>query len=107
MELATFKKLVLASAIAGMVTIYGCGGGGGGAATPATPAGSATISGVAATGAPFANAAVTLTDAAGVVKTATTGADGSYTIDVTGLTAPFVIKVSGDVGDANQTLVSV
>ena len=58
-----------------------------------------TLSGVAAT--------VTVTDSKGASKTATTGASGSYTLDVTGMTAPFVIVASGMVGDGAETLVSM
>ena len=43
----TLKKLSLAIAGAGLLTIYGCGGGGGGTAAPTSLA----ISGTAATGA--------------------------------------------------------
>ncbi|HEX2949068.1 MAG TPA: hypothetical protein VHV83_05815 [Armatimonadota bacterium] len=103
MKKITIKKLALVSAVAGALAISGCGGGG----STSSASNTSSVSGVAATGAPFVNATVTLTDASGTTRTATTGADGSYTIDVTGLTAPFVIKVSGIVGDTNQTLVSV
>ncbi len=93
---------------AGLVTLAGCGGGGGGstAASPATPS-TTTLSGVAATGAPIPAAQVVLTDATGATRSGTTGTDGSYTFDITGLTAPFVIKVSGTVGDKTVNLVSV
>ena len=49
------------------------------------------VSGVAATGAPAADTLVTLTDSNGEVKTTTSGSDGSYSIEVTGMTAPYVI----------------
>lgn len=93
---------------AGLVTLAGCGGGGGGstAASPATPS-TTTLSGVAATGAPIPAAQVVLTDATGATRSGTTGTDGSYTFDITGLAAPFVIKVSGTVGDKTVNLVSV
>ena len=48
-----------------------------------------TITGVAAVGAPLTGT-VTVKDAAGVSKTVGIGANGSYSIDVTGMTAPFV-----------------
>lgn len=69
-----------------------------------------TFSGTAAIGAPIADGTVTVIDATGsTVGTATTGADGSYTLDFNpnNFTAPFVIKVVGSVGDAEETLVSV
>ena len=49
------------------------------------------VSGVAATGAAAANTLVTLTDANGEVKSTISGTDGSYSIEVTGMTAPYVI----------------
>lgn len=67
-------------------------GGGGGSSGGNSPAG-ATVSGTAATGAAVASATITIKDAAGASATATSGADGKYTIDVTGMTAPFLVKV--------------
>ncbi len=100
----TLKRLALATASAGLLTIYGCGGGGSGTAA------STTFSGVAATGAPFVGGSVVVTDATGATAgTATTGADGSYTLnfDPAKFTAPFVITVTGNIGNAEETLVSV
>ena len=54
---------------------------------------SGSLSGIAATGAPLQNATVTLKDAAGNVKTAQTGSDGSFQFSMSGLTAPFLLKV--------------
>jgi hypothetical protein len=99
----TPKRLALAIASAGLLTIYGCGGGGSSAA-------STTFSGTAATGAPFVGASVVVTDATGATAgTATTADDGSYTLnfDPTKFTAPFVVTVTGTVGNAEEKLVSV
>lgn len=101
----TLKRLALAIASAGLLTIYGCGGGGGGGSTAST-----TFSGVAATGAPFVGASVAVTDATGATAgAATTAEDGSYTLnfDPTKFTAPFVVTVTGTIGNAAETLVSV
>lgn len=103
----THKRLALAIASAGLLTIYGCGGGDGSSSSTAA---STTFSGVAATGAPFVGGSVVVTDATGATAgTATTGADGSYTLnfDPTKFTAPFVITVKGNIGNAEETLVSV
>ena len=54
------------------------------------------VSGVAATGAPAVGTIVTLTDSNGEVKSTTSGSDGSYSIEVTGLTAPYVIWFETD-----------
>lgn len=80
---------VLVATIAAM-SLVGCGGGGGGHhKAPAT-----YVTGVAATGAPVANAAVTMKDAAGKVASATTAADGSFRITSTKLKPPFLVQVS-------------
>lgn len=97
-------KLMLTCILVGLIAA--CGGGGGSSA-PAS-----TVSGIAATGKALGNAAVTLIDTKAATKNATTSASGAYSIDVTGLTAPFVIKVdagsgkslysfAGDVGTVN------
>jgi hypothetical protein len=52
------------------------------------------VSGTVAEGAPIAGATVTLKDAAGHMQTAITGSDGSYAINVNGLTAPFLLGVT-------------
>jgi hypothetical protein len=87
-------------------TLISCGGGGS-STTTSTSSGAATISGVAATGAPIAGATIILTDVNGKTATTTAGADGSYNLDVTGLTAPFVVVASGAVGDAQTVQTSV
>jgi hypothetical protein len=87
------------------VFLSACGGGGGSSSTS-----SSTLSGVAATGAPFDGATVIVTDATGAtVGTATTNADGSYEIkfDPSKFTAPFVATVTGNIGGGTESLVSV
>ncbi|NKE73776.1 carboxypeptidase-like regulatory domain-containing protein [Candidatus Manganitrophus noduliformans] len=74
------------------LVLQSCGGGGGSSGGN-PPAGAITVSGTAATGAPVGNATITIKDATGASKTATTGTDGKYTIDVSGMTAPFLAKV--------------
>lgn len=71
------------------MALTACGGSGGS---------SATVKGIAAGGAPIAGATVTLKDALGNVKTATTATDGTFSIDVNGLTAPFILSVAGTGG---------
>lgn len=85
-----------------------CGGGGGGSdtSTPATPP---TLRGVAATGAPLVNAAVSVVDGQGkAVGSATTHpVDGSYslTLSTTSPAAPLFIQVRGmDATGAMQVL---
>lgn len=70
--------------------------------SPATltvvPAG--TVTGTAASGSPLTAAAVTLVDAKGVTRSATTASDGTFTLLTGGLTPPFVIKVLPTSGNA-------
>jgi hypothetical protein len=63
------------------------GGGGGGSTTHA-------ISGTAAVGAPL-KGTVTVKDSAGATRTVTIGTNGSYSVDVTGMTGPFVFRATG------------
>ena len=87
----------------GLLTLAACGSGGTTTSTSAN-----YVSGVAANGVPLVNATVTLTDANGVSKTTTTDPNnGSYTLNVTGLQAPFVIRASGISGDAQVDMTSM
>ena len=86
----------------------GCSGGASGGTIPgpgptatptAPPLGTpSSVSGVAATGRPLAAVTVTLKDTRGVAKTGTTGADGSYSIDTTGMTGPFIVLATTSSG---------
>jgi hypothetical protein len=58
-----------------------------------------SVSGTAAIGSPIANAVVTLKDSAGHSSTATTGADGTYTLTTTGFTPPFLVQVQTSSGN--------
>lgn len=78
--------------------LAGCGGGGGGGGTTTPVVTTVTsIKGVAANGAPsiLINATITLTDSTlptAKTVTTTTDAKSSFSFDVTGLKAPFVLK---------------
>lgn len=77
------------------LSVSGCnsdGGGEGGGASDATLSGQVT--GTAATGAAMAGAQVLATGAKGHTRIATAGADGIFSIDVTGLTAPVLLKAT-------------
>jgi hypothetical protein len=58
------------------------------------PPETATIAGVAAVGAPLSGS-VTVKDSLGAIRTVPIGANGSYSVDVTGMTAPFVFRAQG------------
>ena len=86
--------------------LAGCGGGGGGGGTPSGS--SLTISGVAAAGAPLAGT-VYLKDSSSPAKStyAAIGADGSFSLDLSGMTAPFILKGVGTVNGTDFTLYSI
>ena len=94
------KKWILPSlaALAVAVSVVACGGGGG----PAT-----TVGGLVAVGEALSNATVLIIDADGATKQVTTDANGAYSIDVTGMRAPFVIKAAGAMGNQEYNLVSM
>lgn len=75
------------------LALAGCGG----SSDPAPAPGPATLSGTAAVGALIANATVTVKDSSSTTadKTTTTSATGSYSVDVSGLTAPYILEVKG------------
>lgn len=93
------NQVLRISAMAGAIalTLSACGGSGNDdSVVTNTPNGSTatTVSGVAATGAALAGAKITVCDANGTSKTATTASDGSYSIDAANLTAPLLISVT-------------
>jgi hypothetical protein len=91
-----FNRLTLALAGAAIFTMAGCGGGGGGtdsAPTPTPVANALTLTGSAATGAAISAAPVAVKCATGT-GSATTNADGSYTLSVNGGALPCLAKVT-------------
>lgn len=94
-----------------LACLSACGGGGGSSSSTSTTApSSSTLAGVAATGAPFDGAIVTVTDSTGAtLGTTTTNPDGSYEIkfDPSKFTPPFVATVTGNIGSGTESLVSV
>jgi hypothetical protein len=86
-----------------LLTACGGGGGGGGSSSPTAT----SISGTAAAGAPIIGT-VTIKDSSTPfkTKTVTIAADGKYTIDVTGMTAPFMMRADGTVGGNSYSLYS-
>lgn len=102
-QLLNSIKLVTFGAVTAVV-LAACGGsgggGGGGAAT--------TISGIAAAGAPIIGS-VTIKDSTtptALTKTVPIAADGKYTVDVTGLKAPYMVRADGYVGGNEYHLYS-
>jgi len=90
------------AAVAVAVGIVACGGGGGG-----TQVASTTVGGLVAVGESLSYATVLLIDADGLTKQVTSDANGAYSINVTGMKAPFVIKAAGSIGTQEYNLVSM
>ena len=82
----------------------GCGGGGGGDSAGVSPQ---VVSGVAATGSPLVGQ-VTLRDSSSARKDKATviANDGTFAIDVSDMTAPFLLKASGTADGVDRTLYS-
>jgi hypothetical protein len=108
-SLFVLKPSILSAATL-LALIAGCGGGGSNVSSPvvaSVPAVTVTsLSGVAATGAPMSGASIEITDAKGTKATKTAAADGTYSFDVSSMTAPFVINAKVQVGDTLLSLVS-
>jgi hypothetical protein len=56
------------------------------------------VSGTAAKGLAIASTTVTIRDKSGNTKTGTTNSNGSYTVDTTGMTLPFLLQISSGTG---------
>lgn len=77
-----------------------CGGGGSAPPPPPPPPpppAAVSLSGTAAAGLPLVGT-VTVKDALGATKTVPIDASGGYTVDVTGMTAPVMLRATGSVG---------
>lgn len=96
------KTAVAGAAVLLIAACGGGGGGGGGSAT--TPA--VKLSGTAATGLALADSAVEVKCAQGD-GTATTDANGAYTLTLVGAALPCIVKVTGTAGGVTVTLHSV
>jgi len=84
--------------------LAGCGGGGGGDGAGVSPQ---VVSGVAATGSPLVGQ-VTLRDSSSARKDKATviANDGTFAIDVSDMTGPFLLKASGTADGVDRTLYS-
>ena len=110
-----FVKLTVCASL--LATLVACGGGSGSSSTSSgstsptnsgsTPSATpSAMSGTVAIGNALTNAAVTVLDVNGKSVSTTSGANGSYSVSITGLTAPFVITAT-DPSGASSTLYSV
>ena len=78
-------------ALLAALLLSACGGGGGGGSSSSGP----TLSGTAATGAPVSGF-VYVTDSNGVEVNAPINEDGSFSVSVAGMTAPFILRAIPD-----------
>ena len=98
-----FKQTYCAAACAALI-LTACGGSNNDNIAPGsgeTP--SATLSGTAAAGAALVGT-VTVKDATGKTRTVAIGAGGGYSVDVSDMTGPFVLRASGSVGGRTYTI---
>lgn len=91
-------KLALSLVTLAVLSACGGGGGGGNAVMPPAPAAPQTLTGTVAVGAALANATLTVFDAAGEQVSATSDAQGHYSVPLAGLTAPLVITANDPAG---------
>ena len=89
------RRIAFALLVFGLIPA--CGGGGGGSSAPPPPPG--MLSGTAAKGLAVSGAAVLIEGSNGVTVAATTAVDGTYTANVSALTAPYLVRV--DIGAGN------
>jgi len=97
----------MAISVAVAMALAACGGGSGTpAANPSQPS-TNVVSGTAAVGAPLVGT-VTVKDALGATKgPIAIGTNGAYSVDVTGMTAPFVFRATGTANGETYTVHSI
>ncbi|VBD58980.1 cell wall anchor protein [Burkholderia pseudomallei] len=112
MKIRSNTGIVRLALFASMSAVLAACGGGGGSPTssgassqPATAAATA-MTGTVAIGTALTGATVTITDSADKTATAISGANGTYSVSLTGLTAPFLITAT-DPSGVSSTLYSV
>lgn len=95
MKIVKAALLISTALIVSTSLLVGCGRGGkdNSSSNKTSNSTGISLSGTAATGAPIASAIITLKDKNGSLKTAVTGTDGKYSFDITGMAAPFLLKV--------------
>ena len=101
-NLRIIECVILSILLAVFLTACGAGGGGG---DGVSSSGSLTISGIAAAGAPIVGI-VNVKGADGGTASSPIDADGTYSIDVSSLTAPYILYAEGTVDNRTVSLYS-
>lgn len=104
------KLSSLALAVCGAVFVSACGGGGGDSSTSTStqttsPTSLTLVTGTAAAGSPIIGK-VAVKDSTGAQRTVDIATDGSYSVDVAGMSAPFLFRATGTVGGRDVAYVS-
>ncbi|MEC5396258.1 GDSL-type esterase/lipase family protein [Uliginosibacterium sp. H1] len=97
------------AAVLTTLALAACGGGSDSPApapAPSTPT-ATTLTGVAATGKAMAGATIKVYDATGATRSATAAANGTYSVDVGGLTAPLLIVATQKTDSHTLELTSI
>lgn len=91
-----WHKLFAAAVVSGALMLSACSGGGGASGSTSSSSGVTspvqTVTGIAATGLPLVAATITLKDSLGVTASTTSASDGSFSIVVTGMKPPFMLR---------------
>lgn len=87
-----FKTIPLFMTLLLSLGLVGCGGGGGSSVDSDTS--TKTLSGLTAVGAPLSNAQIVIKGRAGLEATGQANAAGNFSIDITDLTAPYILKAT-------------
>lgn len=95
------KSCLVAGVMVLVLAMAGCGGGGGSAGVGST----SSVTGTAAVGDPLSGATITLKDRAGSAKTVVTDSSGNFSLDTSGMTPPFLVRVVS--ADNTKTFYSV
>ena len=100
-------RLALSVSLLGALAACGGGGGSGSSSSASSPSANAqTLSGTVAVGDALVGASVTVLDSAGHTATATSGANGAYSVSLANLTPPLLITATDSSG-AHSTLYSI
>jgi len=85
--------------------VSGCSGGGGGGGSATTDTSATSLSGTVASGSPVVGN-VLVKDSVGATRSTVIGNAGTYQINVSGLTPPFLLQAQGIVGNRSVTMYS-